>query len=64
MPDSETLRHTTWNGKYHVGFIPTYRRKALYSSTAAASRGRLSRVSRAHGRAAAGGRLRLGQGPA
>ena len=30
MPDSETLRHTTWNGKYHVGFIPTYRRKALY----------------------------------
>src|SRR5690348_5872075 len=30
MPDSETLSHTTWDGKYHVVFIPKYRRKALY----------------------------------
>ena len=30
MPDSETLSHTTWDGKSHVVFIPTYRRKALY----------------------------------
>jgi putative transposase len=30
MPDIETLSHTTWDGKYHVVFIPTYRRKALY----------------------------------
>jgi putative transposase len=29
MPDSETLSHTTWDGKYHVVFIPKYRRKAL-----------------------------------
>ena len=30
MPDSETLSHTTWDGKSHVVFIPKYRRKALY----------------------------------
>ena len=30
MPDSETLSHTTWDCKYHVVFIPQYRRKALY----------------------------------
>ena len=26
----ETLRHTTWECKYHVMFIPKCRRKALY----------------------------------
>lgn len=26
----ETLSHTTWECKYHVVFIPKYRRKALY----------------------------------
>src|SRR4029450_3399772 len=31
MPDSETLSHTKWDCKYHVGFIPKYRRKALYA---------------------------------
>ena len=30
MPDIETLSHTTWDCKYHVVFIPKYRRKALY----------------------------------
>ena len=30
MPDSETLSHTMWDGKYRVVFIPKYRRKALY----------------------------------
>src|SRR6266446_4120958 len=30
MPDSETLSHTKWECKYHVVFIPKYRRKALY----------------------------------
>jgi putative transposase len=29
MPDSETLSHTTWDCKYHVVFIPKYRRKAF-----------------------------------
>jgi len=29
MPDIETLSHTTWDCKYHVVFIPKYRRKAL-----------------------------------
>jgi putative transposase len=26
----ETLKHTTWECKYHVVFIPKYRRKGLY----------------------------------
>ena len=26
----ETLKHTTWECKYHVGFIPKCRRKTLY----------------------------------
>jgi putative transposase len=29
MPDSETLSPTTWDGKYHVVCLPTYRRQAL-----------------------------------
>src|SRR5207302_4629060 len=29
MPDIETLSHTKWDCKYHVVFIPKYRRKAL-----------------------------------
>ena len=28
----ESLKHTTWECKYHVVFIPKYRRKALYVS--------------------------------
>lgn len=31
MQTYETLRHTTWDCKYHVVFIPKYRRKALYA---------------------------------
>jgi REP-associated tyrosine transposase len=30
MPDLETLSHTKWDCKYHVVFIPKYRRKARY----------------------------------
>ena len=30
MLDSATLSHTKWDCKYHVVFIPKYRRKALY----------------------------------
>src|SRR5438445_10577551 len=30
MPDSETLCHSKCDCKYHVVFIPKYRRKALY----------------------------------
>jgi putative transposase len=30
MDDVETLAHTTWECKYHVVFIPKYRRKALF----------------------------------
>ena len=30
MPINETLSHTKWECKYHVVFIPKYRRKALY----------------------------------
>ena len=31
MQTYETLKHTTWECKYHVVFIPKYRRKALYA---------------------------------
>ena len=30
MPQDETLSHTKWDCKYHVVFIPKYRRQALY----------------------------------
>ena len=30
MDDSESLAHTRWECKYHVVWIPKYRRKALY----------------------------------
>jgi putative transposase len=30
MEQYETLNHTKWECKYHVVFIPKYRRKALY----------------------------------
>ena len=30
MTEAETLDHTKWECKYHVVFIPKYRRKALY----------------------------------
>ena len=28
--DDSSLSHTKWNGKYHIIFIPKYRRKAIY----------------------------------
>ena len=31
MQTYETLKHTTWDCKYHVVFIPKNRRKALYA---------------------------------
>ena len=30
MDEYETLNHTTWDCKYHVVFIPKYRRKPLF----------------------------------
>ena len=30
MENTETLKHTRWDCKYHVVFIPKYYRKALY----------------------------------
>ena len=32
MNDYQSLNHTKWECKYHVVFIPKYRRKALYGS--------------------------------
>ena len=32
MNDYDSLNHTKWECKYHVVFIPKYRRKALYGS--------------------------------
>lgn len=31
MDDFESLRHSKWDCKDHIVFIPKYRRKALYS---------------------------------
>lgn len=31
MKEYQTLNHTTWECKYHVVFIPKYRRKALFN---------------------------------
>ena len=30
MDDDLSLSHTRWNCKYHIVFIPKYRRKAIY----------------------------------
>ena len=30
MDEYETLNHTKWECKYHVVFIPKYRRKTLF----------------------------------
>ena len=32
MNDIESLKHTRWECKYHIVFIPKYRRKALYGA--------------------------------
>src|SRR5258708_12813500 len=38
MDDYESLSHTKWDCKYHVVFIPKYRRKVLYGEPHAGSR--------------------------
>ena len=30
MPDYQSLTHTKWDCKYHIVFIPKYRRKSIY----------------------------------
>jgi hypothetical protein len=32
MKDYQRLQHTLWECKYHIVFIPKYRRKALFST--------------------------------
>jgi len=32
MTDSQRLQHTLWECKYHVVFIPKYRRKVLFAA--------------------------------
>ena len=34
MDEYETLSHTTWDCKYHIVFIPKYRRKTCIRSYA------------------------------
>ncbi len=31
MNDDSSLLHTRWNCKYHIVFVPKYRRKAIYA---------------------------------
>jgi len=32
MNDVESLSHTKWECKYHIVYIPKYRKKALYGA--------------------------------
>ena len=32
MMDNNSLTHTRWNCKYHIVFIPKYRRKVIYGN--------------------------------
>ena len=32
MPEQESLKHTQWECKYHVVFIPKYRRKVMFGT--------------------------------
>jgi putative transposase len=52
MNDYEKLSHTTWECKYHVVFIPKYRRKTLFGKLRAelGPRLRLRRRRRANSR--------------
>ena len=31
MTDKNSLSHTSWNCKYHIVFVPKYRRQEIYS---------------------------------
>jgi putative transposase len=42
MTNYKSLQHTKWECKYHVVFIPKYRRKVIYGSL----RGELGKVFR------------------
>ena len=42
MDEFENLSPTKWECKYHVVFIPKFRRKALYGQLREMSRGRVS----------------------
>ena len=42
MDDYESLKHTRWECKYHVVFIPKCRRKKLYEQLRQQSRGGVS----------------------
>jgi putative transposase len=37
MDDYESLSHTKWDCKYHVVFIPKYRRKLLFEKASKAA---------------------------
>ncbi len=30
LSDTNSLEHTKWNCKYHIVFVPTYRRQTIY----------------------------------
>ena len=32
LNDIKSLAHTKWNCKYHIVFVPKYRRKVFYAS--------------------------------
>ena len=47
MSNHKTLQHTEWDCKYHVVFIPKYRRRVLYGTIREYHGGDLSEVGEA-----------------
>ena len=55
MKNYESLSHTRYDCKYHVVFIPKYRRKKIYGGDSAASGRDFSRAGEAEGKSHLGG---------
>ncbi|MBR4826049.1 MAG: IS200/IS605 family transposase [Spirochaetaceae bacterium] len=49
MQDENSLSHTKWECKYHVVWIPKYRRKKLYGEIRGYLGGELKRLARSYG---------------
>lgn len=57
MYDAERLSHTTWDCKYHLIWIPKYRKKIVIRATPKTSWGNFQRVIYAKGKQVVEGHL-------
>ena len=60
MKDYQRLQHTLWECKYHLVFIPKYRRKALFSGAAERPGARVSGPGAPQGVSGGGGAFTIG----